>query len=126
MIKPILVKPLEYKQGVLTQEAIDHIKGVRDEVRLGEAGTTDVKKSGGRCGIVSEELANHGYGYEFYGAYRTPKGLIEHAWIDHPEGHILDATRDQFGEHPGISIVLSNSQESQKYLRDFNEDDLVG
>ena len=117
----------EYKQGILTPEAIKHIKSIRDEVRMGEAGTTDVAESGGRCGIVSEEVGMHGYGCEFYGAYQTPKGLIEHAWVDHPAGHILDATRDQFGEAPGVRLIHPNDPEYAKYHRGgFEEKDLIG
>lgn len=61
----------------------------------------------GGCGWLSE-IIERDYGWLCEGGcYLTPAGHIDHFWNLLPDGSILDASADQFGEN-GDGIRISN------------------
>jgi hypothetical protein len=93
--------------------SIEEIIKVREEVRREEENPFC-------CGIVSEELAEMIDGARvFYGGYIEADSTFcdDHAWVDLPDGRILDATVDQFNEREDVRIVGPDSEHYPRYLR---------
>lgn len=103
----------------LTDEMVDEIETLREEVRREEGG-------GGMCHFVTEILQMR-YGWERLGvSYLSEEGEIicggGHVVNVLPDGSILDPTRDQFGEGHSVSLVPSASAEIGRYRTEFYED----
>jgi hypothetical protein len=103
----------------LTPEFVADVEAYRDQVREEEGG-------GGMCHIVSDYLAEK-YGWErLYVTYLSPSGEIicggGHVINVLPDGSILDATRDQFGEGFSVSHIANDSDEIGRYRPEFNQD----
>lgn len=103
----------------LTDEIIDEIEALRDDVRRTEGG-------GGMCHFVTEILQMR-YGWERLGvSYLTEEGEVicggGHVVNVLPDGSILDPTRDQFGEGHSVSLVPFDSNEIGRYRLEFYED----
>lgn len=95
-----------------TPQDIAEIEKERHAIRAAEGG-------GGMCHFVSEWI-EHNFGWErASGTYLTPAGEVicggGHYWNILPDGAILDATADQFGEGHGVRIVEPGDPEWSRY-----------
>jgi hypothetical protein len=103
----------------LSQELIDEIETLREEIRQEEGG-------GGMCHVVTEVLQMR-YGWERLSvSYLTGDGQIicggGHVVNVLPGGSVLDPTRDQFGEGHSVSLIPADSNEIGRYRTEFYED----
>src|ERR1035437_1023637 len=106
----------EATQGVKRRQGLGarqlrSLRKMRDEVRISEGADTDPKFAGGQCGIVSECVeAIPGLEYFTYqvGCYITDDDqlIYDHCFCRAPDGTVLDATADQFGEGDDIRLVF--------------------
>jgi|GEM_PF-3002947 hypothetical protein len=101
----------------LTRAQITSIIALRNEIREGEGG-------GGMCHFVSEALSGL-YGWErIDGTYTTRKGEVicgAHLWNKLPNGILIDATADQFGEGHDIRVLHIGDPEYSRYRPSWNE-----
>ncbi len=91
------------------------------QVRTEERGGLGYRDGGGRCGIVSEENEVR-FGWPAIWGTHDDLGNPgeEHVWNELPDGSILDATRDQFGDRTGhgVRIIRPQDPEYLKYRQD--------
>ena len=107
----------------LTPNIISQIEKWRHMCRIDNQG-------GGACHLVSEIIeAEWGFERED-GTYCTPDQrdiCVGHYWNLLPDGSILDATADQFGEGHSIRLISPGDPEYTRYHprfpRDFDYDD---
>lgn len=101
----------EGKAPRLTHKMIKDISEFREEVRRINGGD-------GMCHEVSEWIEGE-YGWERVdGTYCARNGDVicsPHYWNRMPDGSILDATADQFGEGNDIRIIRPNDPEQKRY-----------
>lgn len=104
----------------VSQSDLATIERIRQEiVAAGELNS----QGGPSCGVTSEEVAVALGGAEVYGAYRLPSGRTpEHAWVQMPDGTIIDATGDQFGMPP-IQVIPPGDPRAANYLDQAGDDD---
>jgi hypothetical protein len=76
------------------------------------------------CGATSTSLSNRGYGKKVSGKYHgTWDGKPEdHSWVENKDGHIIDASRDQFhgDKEQGIKTIKQNHPDYSKYKKNPN------
>lgn len=107
------------KDGYPTPEQIRDIRSIRKEVR-DEEGVTS-----GMCHFVSEIIHNK-YGWtQWSGVYTDPNGDIicsAHLFNILPNGALLDATADQFGEGHDIRVIQPDEPEYLQYRMEWMDD----
>ena len=76
------------------------------------------------CGATSTSLANRGHGKKVSGKYHgTWDGKPEdHSWVENKDGHIIDASRDQFHgvKEQGIKTIKQDHPDYSKYKKNPN------
>ena len=76
------------------------------------------------CGATSTSLANRGHGKKVSGKYHgTWDGKPEdHSWVENKDGHIIDASRDQFhgDKEQGIKTIKQDHPDYSKYKKNPN------
>lgn len=96
---------------------IQHILAVREEERE--------HSGGGMCSMVSEFIENEFGWLMKCGAYTDSNDdtICEaHCWNILPDGAILDATADQFGEGHDIRIIEPSDPEFARYRDEWYDD----
>lgn len=108
----------EGKATRLTPEIVERIRAMREQIRQEEGG-------GGYCHMVSEWIARV-YGWErasgTYCARNRDVICSAHYWNVLPDGSILDATADQFGEGNDIRVVRPDDPEFARYRLEWSQD----
>lgn len=103
---------------VLDDSFLDELRELRRRIRDDEGG-------GGMCHFVSECIQME-YGWQrFMGTYTAIDGDVicsAHLWNILPDGSILDATADQFGEGHDIRIIATTDPDYDRYRYEFNID----
>lgn len=103
---------------MVTSMQIEAIRRLREECRVEDGG-------GGQCSVVSEELGL-AYGWHIAtGAYTALNGEViceDHAWNVLPDGSIVDATADQFGEGFDVRIVAPTDPDYRRYRNEWSVD----
>jgi hypothetical protein len=84
------------------------------QVRTHERGGAGHRDGGGKCGIVSEENEVR-FGWPAIWGTHDDLGDPdeEHVWNRLPDGSILDATRDQFGDRAGRCVRIIRPQDPE-------------
>lgn len=107
---------MRVESAILSQ--VDAVRCLREEVRAEEGG-------GGYCHVVSEVLACE-YGWSlFSGAYTSLAGEViceAHVWNLLPDGSILDATADQFGEGHDVRVLTPDNPDFLRYRAEWYPD----
>lgn len=117
--KPAPIQP----DGSPFPEQINRIRQIRDDVRAEEGETT------GMCHLVSEVIENE-FGWDRWGGVYTASSgdmiCSAHLFNVLPNGALLDATADQFGEGHDIRVIQPDDPEYQRYrmewMQDYNPD----
>jgi hypothetical protein len=101
----------------LTDDLIHSIETLRSSIRK--------ESPGGMCEIVSECLRQRHQWVPMVVSYLSEDGRIicaDHTVVILPDGSLLDATRDQFGEGHSISLIKAGTQEMGRYRPFFHAD----
>lgn len=95
------------------------IRNIRKKIRDEEGEDT------GMCHVVSEVIENKFGWPRWSGVYTAPSGDMicsAHLFNVLPNGALLDATADQFGEGNDIRIIQPDDPEYQRYRIEFYQD----
>lgn len=102
-----------------TAADIAWIRNLRHQIRTEEGG-------GGMCHFVSEVIYNKFGWQQESGSYLAPNGDVicggGHLWNVLPDGAILDATADQFGEGQDIRIIEPDDPDYHRYSAEWYSD----
>jgi hypothetical protein len=110
-----------FARGIPLNELSDDIIAEIEKLRA----TVREESPGGMCEIVSECLQQRYQWTPMVVSYLSEDGRIicaDHTLVILPDGSLLDATRDQFGEGHSVSLIKAGTQEMGRYRPFFHED----
>lgn len=113
-----IIDLVEGKASGLTPEITERIRAMREKIRADEGG-------GGYCHWVSEWIENTFGWQRASGTYCAPNGDVicsAHLWNILPDGSILDATADQFGEGDDIRVIRRDDPAFARYRLEWFDD----
>jgi hypothetical protein len=103
---------------MLDKDTLEQIRVIRDQIRAEEGG-------GGMCHYVAETLAARLGWEDISGVYTSLQGEViceAHHWNRMPDGTIVDATADQFGEGHDVRLVLPGDDDYPRYRLEWYQD----
>jgi hypothetical protein len=102
----------------LNNNEVQVLTELRDRVRANAGG-------GGCCHLVADEIETLFGWPRFSGSYLATSGDVicsAHVWNLLPDGAVLDATADQFGETEMVRVVESDSLDHRRYRLEWYEE----